>query len=64
MRAMTEIPAKTPKPIGRTEIFFPGSANGASLGSADSAAAEVPPTSVVAGGEGSVPRLSAGVGCC
>lgn len=24
MRAMTEIPANTPKPIGRTETFFPG----------------------------------------
>lgn len=24
IRAITEIPAKTPKPIGRTEIDFPG----------------------------------------
>jgi hypothetical protein len=24
IRAITEIPAKIPRPIGRTEIFFPG----------------------------------------
>lgn len=24
MRAITEIPAKTPRPIGRTDSFFPG----------------------------------------
>jgi hypothetical protein len=26
IRAITEIPAKTPRPIGRTESFFPGTA--------------------------------------
>ena len=29
MRAITEIPANTPKPIGRTDSFFPGSVNAA-----------------------------------
>jgi len=24
IKAMTEIPAKTPRPIGRTDNFFPG----------------------------------------
>jgi len=28
MSAITEIPAKTPKPIGRTDSFLPGSVNG------------------------------------
>jgi hypothetical protein len=27
IRAITEIPAKTPRPIGRTDNFFPGSWN-------------------------------------
>jgi len=27
IRAITEIPAKTPRPMGRTESFFPGSVN-------------------------------------
>jgi len=27
MRAITEIPAKTPRPIGRTDNFFPGILN-------------------------------------
>jgi len=41
---MTEIPAKTPRPIGRTANFLPGIA--------DSAAAEIPetPTGVSVGG--------------
>jgi hypothetical protein len=26
IRAITEIPAKTPRPMGRTESFFPGTA--------------------------------------
>lgn len=51
MRAMTEIPAKTPSPMGRTDSFFPGlenapvaeletSAAAAETDAVDSAAAE------------------------
>jgi len=37
---MTEIPAKTPNPIGNTDIFFPGSWKaGAALDVVESAAA-------------------------
>lgn len=39
IRAITEIPAKTPRPIGRTESFFPGSVNAAVEVEACSAAA-------------------------
>ena len=50
MRAMTEIPANTPRPIGRTESLVPGSWNLAVLLSAVSAAevalAAVSPTTV------------------
>lgn len=48
IKAMTEIPAKTPRPIGRTDNFFPGSSN-----APVDAAAEVPPLApelVAAGG--------------
>ena len=38
MRAMTEIPANTPRPIGRTESLVPGSWNLAAVVSAVSAA--------------------------
>lgn len=47
MSAITEIPAKTPKPMGRTWIDFPGITNGAGLEAAADedalSAAEVPP---------------------
>lgn len=42
---MTEIPAKTPSPIGRTESFLPGSSNAAVVGETCSTA--VPLASVV-----------------
>ena len=29
MRAMTEMPANTPRPIGKTDSFFPGSVKAA-----------------------------------
>ena len=38
MSAMTEIPANTPKPMGSTESFVPGSWNAAALVAAVSAA--------------------------
>ena len=38
MRAMTEIPANTPRPMGRTESLVPGSSNLAGLLDALSAA--------------------------
>jgi len=46
MRAITEIPANTPRPIGRTDNFFPGRVNApseealAAAAEADDAAAE------------------------
>jgi len=43
MRAITEIPAKTPRPIGRTDNFFPGRLK---FVSDASAAAAVPLASV------------------
>lgn len=39
IKAMTEIPAKTPRPIGRTDSFLPGSWKGSGLSEACSAAA-------------------------
>lgn len=39
MRAMTEIPANTPRPIGSTDNFFPGRANAAVVVPEASAAA-------------------------
>jgi len=41
MSAMTEIPAKTPSPMGRTDNFFPGSAKAAVADPVDCAAAAV-----------------------
>jgi len=38
--AITEIPANTPSPIGRTSSFFPGSVNGVAEAEASAAAAE------------------------
>lgn len=38
IKAITEIPAKTARPIGRTESFWPGSTNAAVLVDAESAA--------------------------
>ena len=63
MRAMTEIPANTPRPMGKTEIFLPGRAKGSAA--PDSAAAEVPlPSAELVGvADGSVLRLSAAGGC-
>lgn len=49
INAITEIPAKTPSPIGRTDSFFPGIWNDASLEEAAEdadvveSAADVPP---------------------
>ena len=40
MRAMTEIPAKTPRPMGSTDNFFPGNAKLDEVG--DSTACAVP----------------------
>lgn len=62
MRAITEIPANTPRPIGKTEIFLPGRAKG-SEAPEDSDAAAVPSAASVAVADGSVPRLSAAGGC-
>ena len=60
MRAITEIPANTPRPMGKTEIFLPGREKGS--GSPDSEAAAVPSAPAVAVADGSVPRLSAAGG--
>jgi len=46
---MTEIPAKTPRPIGRTDNFFPGSVKGDSVGV--SAAAAEPEAAAAEGRE-------------
>jgi len=66
MRAITEIPANTPRPIGRTESFFPGIANPAwedSVAAAAAAAAAAPsPPDVTALGEDVGGRLPDGVG--
>jgi len=54
---MTEIPAKTPRPIGRTDSFFPGKTNAAAA-VADSWAAAADPEAAAAEGVG-VPPVSA-----
>lgn len=46
MRAITEIPAKTANPMGKTESVVPGSLNGGGLDDAAESAAEVPEGSV------------------
>ena len=52
IKAMTEIPAKTPRPIGRTDNFFPGNSNAP----VDAAEELPPPTAVpVAPGGDDVP---------
>lgn len=67
MRAMTEIPAKTPRPIGSTESFFPGIAKPDSVALA--AAAEPDGDTVVAEfrvgvgvGEGVPDEVGVGIG--
>lgn len=62
IKAMTDIPAKTPRPMGRTDNFCPGSSNAAEDDACCSAAelpvageAELMPSDVdVPGGEGSL----------
>lgn len=59
INAITEIPANTPRPIGRTESVFPGSSNAAAVSEGSSAAAaEAPET---AASDAGVPETS-GVG--
>jgi len=53
MRAITEMPANTPRPIGRTDNFLPGISNGAGLCEDSAAAAD--PLPFVDGAEGARP---------
>ena len=46
IKAITEIPAKTPRPMGRTDSFFPGNSN-----APVDAAEELPPVPVAPGGD-------------
>lgn len=46
IKAITEIPAKTPRPMGRTDNFFPGNSN-----APVDAAEELPPVPVAPGGD-------------
>lgn len=51
---MTEIPANTPRPMGRTDNFFPGSWKGSGLSEACSAAAADAEEAAAAEAEASV----------
>jgi len=51
IRAITEIPAKTPRPIGRTESFFPGTAKLPPDGVCSAAAAVPDPEDEAAAGD-------------
>lgn len=51
IRAITDIPAKTPRPIGRTESFFPGSWNASvDCDACSAAAADAPDADAEASG--------------
>lgn len=51
INAITEIPAKTPSPIGRTESFLPGNSNaGSAVGETCSTAVPLASVVVVLGG--------------
>jgi len=68
MRAITETPANTPRPMGRTDSFFPGSVKAAweealaAAAEADEAAAEDDALSAAAEALGEAVGVGVGVG--
>ncbi len=59
MSAITEIPAKTPKPIGSTDNCFPGRVKAADVDCEDSAAAADAEAEALAEAASAVPEVAA-----